>query len=135
MKRTSPERSYHKIARVLKTISQPARLEILQALGTSKACVRHLEVCLGKRQAYISQQLMILRDTGLVTAGRDGRNIFNSLKDSTILELIQVSGHITQIPENVILHPVTGGSLPGCNCPHCVPDGSQELTLDTAKIS
>ena len=135
MKHTSLDRPYHKVARLLKTISQPARLEILQALGTSEACVCHLEVRLGRRQAYISQQLMILRDVGLVTARRDGRNIFYSLKDSKILELIQLGGHIAQIPENVILHAETDGSLPGCNCPHCAPEGSQELALDTAKIS
>ena len=50
------------ISRLLESISKPARIQILLAIGEDEACVCHLEAVLGYRQAYISQQLMALRE-------------------------------------------------------------------------
>ena len=59
---------------LLKALSHPARLAILEALRQGEACVCHLEALFGWRQAYLSQQLMVLRAAGLADAGdRFGR--------------------------------------------------------------
>ena len=70
------EVSLESLAVFLRAISQPVRLEILLAIGTGEACVCHLEAVIGQRQAYISQQLMALREAGIVKSRRDGRNIY-----------------------------------------------------------
>jgi DNA-binding transcriptional ArsR family regulator len=49
-----------------KALAHPVRLQILDMLRSGEVCVCHMEAVLGKRQAYISQQLMVLRDAGLV---------------------------------------------------------------------
>jgi len=64
--------SYETQSDILKALSHPTRLAILDILRDGEQCVCHMEATLKLRQAYISQQLMILKDAGLVEARRDG---------------------------------------------------------------
>ena len=111
--------SYRKLARLLQSIGQPARLKILLAIGQGEACVCHLEVALGMRQAYISQHLMNLRKAGVVLDRREGRYIFYRLANPEILELIQQASSL------VGMAPLWVGSqaaeLADCLCPSCTP--------------
>ena len=112
------------ISTLLRAISQPARVEILLAIGTGEACVCHLEAIIGQRQAYISQQLMALREAGIVTSRREGRNIYYQIKDPSILDLIQQAGILSGISENDL--PFIGPiNLKGeCPCPKCAMENS-----------
>jgi DNA-binding transcriptional ArsR family regulator len=58
-------------ADLFRALMHPARLAILDLLRAGEACVCHLEAHLGYRQAYLSQQLAILRTAGLI---RDSRS-------------------------------------------------------------
>lgn len=87
-----------RLAEVFSLLGQPARLNILLAIGSGQACVCHLESALGLRQAYISQQLMLLRNAGLVVTERSGRHIFYRLSDPRWLELIQHAAALQQVP-------------------------------------
>jgi DNA-binding transcriptional ArsR family regulator len=82
------------MADVFALIGQPSRLHILLAIGTDHACVCQLETLLGQRQAYISQQLMLLRDAGLVKSERSGRYIFYQLSDPRWLDLVKQAAAI-----------------------------------------
>lgn len=110
------------ISSLLRAISQPARVQILLALGTGEACVCHLEAGIGQRQAYISQQLMALREAGIVTSRRDGRNIYYQIKDPTILDLLQQAGKLSGISESEL--PISGSviSYGECPCPKCAAE-------------
>lgn len=130
--------SHQNISALLRAISQPARIEILLAIGTGEACVCHLEAAIGQRQAYISQQLMALREAGIVIYRREGRNIFYRLKDPTILELIQQAGKLSGMDESDLR--ITGPLfLPQeCPCPKCDPElgvGKQERTIQSDNLS
>ena len=63
-------------AQVLKILTHPTRIAILNILRDGEHCVCHLEAYLGLRQSYISQQLAVLREAGLIQDRRDGWNIF-----------------------------------------------------------
>lgn len=107
------------VSELLQAMSPQPRLEILLAIGAGEACVCHLEAATGWRQAYISQHLMALRSEGLVTARRDGRNIYYRLKNTDILDLIRKAFSVAGIPDaktdqNRLVEP-----LPNCSCPHC----------------
>lgn len=124
--------SHQQISTLLRAISQPARIEILLAIGTGEACVCHLEAAIGQRQAYISQQLMALREAGIVNYRRDGRNIFYKLKDPAILELIRQAGKFCGMDESDM--PIVGPFLlpEECPCPKCEPEmvvGKSERTI------
>ena len=109
------------VAGILQAIDQPARLEILQVIGSGEACVCHLEAALGQRQAYISQHLMALRDAGIITSRRSGRYVFYRLKDERILDLIRLAGSLAGIPPTAPAAPQAGQD---CPCPHCSNAGA-----------
>ncbi len=89
------------ITDVFALLGQPARLQIVLAIGNEKVCVCQLERLLGSRQAYISQQLMLLREVGLVETERVGRHIFYFIPDQRWLGLIQQAASIqgVELPE------------------------------------
>ena len=66
---------YRKRAKILQAMSHPVRLEILEILARGPACVCDLIGRTKQRQAYISQHLMLLRQTGLVKTTRLGARI------------------------------------------------------------
>lgn len=109
-----------RLSRIFKAISTPARFQILVAIGKGEACVCHLEVLLGMRQAYISQQLMEMRDVDLVDTRRDGRYIFYRLTEPALLDLLIDIGKLFGIStEDMALLP-SNELLPQCCCPDCL---------------
>jgi ArsR family transcriptional regulator len=105
-----------KIADLLACIGNPARVNILLAIGTGEACVCHIESLLELRQAYISQQLMILRRKMIINSRRQGKYIFYRLVNPRILDLIQSAGEIMGVPKNAFV--IQDHS--NCECPKCI---------------
>lgn len=103
--------AYEELATRFKALAHPVRLQIVDLLRGGNACVCHLETALGKRQAYISQQLMVLREAGLVDSRKDGLQVFYRLSDRVTEELLQAAlGDV----DAAMCSP-----LEGCPCPHC----------------
>ena len=73
----------------LKTISHEGRLMIICALANGEKSVTEIERMLSSRQAAVSQQLARLRIEGLVSARRDGKQIFYSLTDDRARRIIE----------------------------------------------
>jgi len=109
------------ISELFKALSQPARIEILLAIGTGEACVCHLEAVLKLRQAYISQQLMALRQAGMLDTRRDGRFIFYSLVNPAMLNLVYQAAEALNIPAERLTPKDQEKTPAGCACPHCEP--------------
>ncbi len=103
---------------LFKALMHPARLAILDMLRGGEECVCHLETHLGYRQAYISQQLAVLRDAGLIQDKRDGWNVFYRVVRPEVFALIDVARTMVGLP--VGLHP-TDTSGVKCSCPKCAP--------------
>jgi DNA-binding transcriptional ArsR family regulator len=124
------EKHFPKAAvQLFRSLGQPTRLEILLAIGAGEACVCHLEVALSQRQAYISQQLMALRSPGLVSARREGRNIFYRLANPDILGFIQEAGRLAGIREEELNFSFNASPLSSCCCPHCAPEPEGGILL------
>ncbi len=119
MKASTPET---KIAEYLKILGSPFRIQILYSIGYGEACVCHLEAVLKKRQAYISQHLMVLRDVGILDTRREGKYIYYRVADQALFELIQSAAGILNIPKTSL--PDISGSDEHiqCDCPNCQPD-------------
>ncbi|MBI5189984.1 MAG: winged helix-turn-helix transcriptional regulator [Nitrospirae bacterium] len=75
-------------AEMLKVVSHPARLEILQKLETDVLCVSDIEDILGVGQSNVSQHLSLLRRAGLVDCYMDGKLRCYFLKDPRALDII-----------------------------------------------
>ena len=114
------------VAEFFHVIGQPMRIQILLAIGKGEACVCHLEAYLGQRQAAISQHLMVLRDGGLVTTHRDGRNIYYRLSQPEVLHLVHRAALIIGLPAQDLGN-LTHKPVFPCPCPHCNPDKAEGL--------
>lgn len=75
---------------LLKSLSHPDRLLLLCQLVQGSACVQDLETLTGIRQPSLSQQLGILRENGLVSTRREGRQIFYSIDSDDAMALLEV---------------------------------------------
>lgn len=119
--------SDRQIANIFKVLGSTFRIKLLYTIGTGEACVCHLEAVMKKRQAYISQNLMVLRDAGILETRRDGKYIFYRVTGEGIFELIESAAAIQGIPSETL--PEVTGSSPhaNCTCPNCVPEFAQEI--------
>ncbi len=79
-----PEANYDTISARLKLLAHPERLRILDAVRRDSECVCHLEALLGKPQPYVSQQLRLLRDAGVILDEKQGQNVFYRLCDDAV---------------------------------------------------
>ena len=105
-------------AHLFRTLMHPARVAILDLLRGEEECVCHLEARLGYRQAYISQQLAVLRAAGLVQDRRDGWNIFYRVTRPEIFPLLDQARAVLGLAP---IQATTDDRAPACPCPKCDP--------------
>ena len=101
--------TYQTKADLFQILSHPVRLQILDELRRREACVCHLQAVTGRPQAYISQQLRILRDADLVVDEKEGQNVFYHLQNDEVRLLLRDTFGIATEPS----HPED------CQCPFC----------------
>ena len=82
------ERRCRRIARRLQLLSHPARLQIVTELRKKEACVSELQAVLDRPQPYISQQLCVLRQAGIVACRKEGRFVYYRLVDPFVEQLL-----------------------------------------------
>lgn len=111
-----PSPDYDILAARLKLLAHPERLRILDAIRRDAECVCHLEALLGKPQPYVSQQLRLLREAGLIEDHKQGQNVYYALADPAVRAWLEA-----------VLGPAEG-ELPDlahhkrvivCPCPKC----------------
>jgi ArsR family transcriptional regulator len=73
---------------VLKVLANEDRLLLLCQLSQGEHCVSELEDELGIVQPTLSQQLGVLRNEGVVSTRRQGKNIYYSVADPRTLEIL-----------------------------------------------
>jgi ArsR family transcriptional regulator len=121
--------SYTTRSEFLKALSHPTRLAILDILRDGEQCVCHMEATLNLRQAYISQQLMILKDAGLVEARRDGLNLYYRVLKPEIFHVLDTLNIVTGMTTKRTQHKHANAD---CPCPKCNTKTGQEALQITS---
>ena len=103
-------------AELLKAIAHPTRLAVLEILRDGEQCVCHMGAMLNLRQASISQQLMILREAGLVDVRRDGLNMYYRVVKPALFDILDAVYAATGKPKPRFLHK---HGRADCPCPKC----------------
>jgi DNA-binding transcriptional ArsR family regulator len=106
---------YHERANLMKVLAHPVRLQILDVLRRDAECVCHLSATLRKPQPYISQQLAVLRTSGLIADEKEGTNVFYKLVDTTAAGLLEAALGSAQKGSR-------RRTTAGCICPKCRED-------------
>lgn len=86
----SVRQSAHEACRLMKALSNPDRLLLLCQLMQGEKRVGELEELVGVVQPTLSQQLGVLRDEGLVSTRRDGKNIYYSICSTPAMQVMGV---------------------------------------------
>ncbi|HVN91120.1 MAG TPA: metalloregulator ArsR/SmtB family transcription factor [Candidatus Binataceae bacterium] len=81
-------------AKFFKALAHPTRIRILEILVDGSRSVHELQDALKLEQAAVSQQLAVLRNQGIVSAGKEGLTVRYSLRDPLIGELLQIARRI-----------------------------------------
>jgi len=72
----------------MKSLANPNRLMIACALLDGERSVGDLETDLGLRQPSLSQQLAELRESGIVEARREAKQVFYRISDQRVVALL-----------------------------------------------
>ena len=98
---------------LLKAMSHPKRLEIIQLLRDKELSVSQIQEMLGLNQANLSQHLMILRDAEIVLTRKNGKQVYynlsheNFIKASDLLREILIERHKNDGFRDELLHKMT----------------------------
>ncbi|MGO5111444.1 ArsR/SmtB family transcription factor [Oscillospiraceae bacterium LCP25S3_E10] len=84
-----------KLSSFFKVIGDETRVRIIYALSQGEMCVGDISEILGISQSAVSHQLKQLRMEGQVKTRREGKNIYYSLDDEHVVDILnQALKHI-----------------------------------------
>jgi len=119
---------YELLSTRLKLLAHAERLRMLDALRRDPECVCHLEALLGKPQPYVSQQLRLMRDAGIIRDEKQGQNVFYRLVDADVSAWLDtILGPVIGPHPAMTLHK----KLIACPCPKC----AEELEIEAVAIA
>ena len=96
--RLMPAHAVAALAETFRVLGDPTRVRILDALAGGELCVCDIAALAGISESAVSHQLRLLRGMRLVRPRRAGRQVFYSVDDQHILELLKQG--LTHVEEN-----------------------------------
>jgi Predicted transcriptional regulators len=81
-------------AEFFKTLGHPMRIRVLELLSEREHSVGEMLAELGVEASNLSQQLAVLRRSGLVSARREASTVYYSLASPHVAELLSVARRI-----------------------------------------
>ncbi len=82
--------NYAMTARTLKAISDPKRLQIVEMLSDGELCASTILESFDITQPTLSHDMKVLIDAGLVNNRRKGKNIYYSIDNDHLNEIISI---------------------------------------------
>ena len=90
------EDALYDLADFFKVLGDSTRVRILMALDCSELCVCDLAELLSMTKSAVSHQLRALRQSRLVRYRREGKNVFYSLDDEHVRQVMETALHHLQ---------------------------------------
>lgn len=81
-------------AEFFKALAHPLRISILDALREGELTVNEISQKFAVEPANASQQLAVLRNKNIVTARKDGANVYYAVPDAKVFKLLDVAKEI-----------------------------------------
>ena len=98
------EQIYIDIAKMLKAISEPKRLRIVDMLSCGELCACEILEEFQITQPTLSHDMRVLLEAGLVKDRREGKNIYYSLDNEALDNMHQVLGRMIKDKPDCICH-------------------------------
>jgi len=74
-----------------KVVGDETRMKILCTISSDEMCVNDIASSVEMTKSAVSHQLKLLKDEGLVKARREGKNIFYSLDDQHVIDILDIA--------------------------------------------
>jgi len=87
-------------AEILKSVSQPTRLKIIEFLRDGERCVCEIFPAIGEEQSNTSRHLNLMLSSGVLSRRKDGLKIYYAIKHPEILTIVDLA---TEIMTNEIM--------------------------------
>lgn len=87
-------------AEILKSVSQPTRLKIIEFLRDGERCVCEIFPAIGEEQSNTSRHLNLMLGSGVLSRRKDGLKIYYAIKHPEILTIVDLA---TEIMTNEIM--------------------------------
>lgn len=85
------KKKLERAANVLKCVAHPMRISIIDLLEQRKRLtVTQLQQVLEIEQSLLSHHLINMRDKGILNTHREGKNIYYSLADTSLTDIIDL---------------------------------------------
>ena len=97
LNRMPDEDELYDLAELFKVFGDSTRIRILTVLFGEEMCVCDLATILSMNQSAISHQLRILKQARLISARREGKQVFYSLADTHVHQLLDIA--VTHLSE------------------------------------
>lgn len=104
------EQIYKDTAKILKVISEPKRLKIVDMLSCGELCACKILEEFHITQPTLSHDMKLIVDAGIVNDRREGKNIYYSLNNEKIANLQETLANIFTLNTDCICH------KGDCNC-------------------
>ena len=101
-----------KAASFFRVVGDDTRLHILTRLSQGECCVNDIAAAVLMEKSAVSHQLKKLKEEGLVKSRRAGKNVFYSLDDQHVVDILKIA--FTHIE-----HKSHGE---GCTCKECTDE-------------
>ena len=98
------ERVYIDTAKILKAISDPKRLRIVDMLSCGELCACKILEAFQITQPTLSHDMKVLIEAGIVNDRREGKNIFYSLDHERLTAFQDTLREITTAKSNCICY-------------------------------
>jgi ArsR family transcriptional regulator len=77
-------------ASIFQALAHPTRIAVLEVLRDGEISARSIQERLGVEQANLSQHLAILRSRRIVGTRKEGNQVFYSLRNRTLIEVLDM---------------------------------------------
>jgi ArsR family transcriptional regulator len=81
-------------ADILKAVSQPTRLKIIEFLRDGERCVCEIFPAIGEEQSNTSRHLSLMLASGVLSRRKDGIKIYYAIKHPQILAIVDLANEI-----------------------------------------
>ena len=80
-----------KAAEFFRVVGDETRMKILCTIAGGELCVNDIAAEVEMTKSAVSHQLRLLKSEGLVKSRRDGKNMFYSLDDQHVVDIIDIA--------------------------------------------
>jgi DNA-binding transcriptional ArsR family regulator len=89
-------RRYERQATIIQAVAHPIRIAIVDLLESGEHCVADVSSAIGANRSNVSRHLAILLRSGIVSARKDGLQVYYGLRTPCVLSFLACAGRVLE---------------------------------------